>query len=192
MGKKYSKMPGFVLSIGMKFIAGKVKKEAKFDLEKVSPIKHVDEAFIPALFGHATGDDFILPSHSEDLYERYSGEKDYITFEGDHNSYRPQFFLEKVIVFFLNSLRVNEIVPQVKSFVPDSEHDYPELQVYGDTTELYDQSDFNQGEAQDVTEDDLMKMAMEMSLQSYAEESKDNPDEKEKEYLAQAFSLDDK
>lgn len=107
-------MPGFVVSMGTKFIAKSVKDKAKFDLEKVKPINHVDKAFIPALFGHANDDDFILPSHSEELHAAYAGDKNYITFEGDHNSVRPQFFLDSVVIFFLNSLQVHQLVPQGK------------------------------------------------------------------------------
>eukprot|EP00955_Chlamydomonas_euryale_P044252 352840-Chlamydomonas_euryale.AAC.1 len=40
-----------------------VRKKAGFDLDKVAPIDVVTEAFIPALFGHATEDSFIkVPS----------------------------------------------------------------------------------------------------------------------------------
>ena len=51
-----------------------------------------DKCFIPALFAHADGDDFVLAHHSKHLYERYSGDKNIITFGGDHNSPRPAFF----------------------------------------------------------------------------------------------------
>jgi hypothetical protein len=36
-----------------------VKSKAKFDLEDLSPIDHVSECFIPAMFACANGDDFI-------------------------------------------------------------------------------------------------------------------------------------
>lgn len=114
LAKKYTKMPGFVVSAGTKLIARSVRAKANFELEKVKPISHVDKAFIPALFGHAIDDDFILPSHSEALHEAYAGDKNYITFDGDHNTARPQFFMDSVVIFFLNSLQVHQLVPQNK------------------------------------------------------------------------------
>jgi fermentation-respiration switch protein FrsA (DUF1100 family) len=35
--------------------------------------RHVKNAFIPAFFIHGKQDDFVLPSHSEELYKAYSG-----------------------------------------------------------------------------------------------------------------------
>ena len=46
------------------------------------------KAFIPALFIAAKDDDFIPPHHTDKLYEAYSGEKQKILIEGDHNSAR--------------------------------------------------------------------------------------------------------
>ena len=57
-----------------------------------------DKCFIPALFAHADGDDFVLAHHSKHLYERYSGDKNIITFGGDHNSPRPAFFFVRTFV----------------------------------------------------------------------------------------------
>lgn len=100
--------------MGTKFIARSVKDKAKFELDKVKPINHVDKAFVPILFGHANEDDFILPSHSEELHEKYAGDKNLITFDGDHNTPRPQFFEDSVVIFFINSLQRNFLVPQEK------------------------------------------------------------------------------
>ena len=41
---KYSKkMPSLFFTIAYKFVKGTVKKKAKFDLDKIKPIKHVDK-----------------------------------------------------------------------------------------------------------------------------------------------------
>lgn len=193
LGRKYTKMPGFVLSMGMKFVAKSVKGKANFDLNKVSPINHVDKAFIPALFGHAVDDDFILPSHTENLHEKYSGDKNHITFEGDHNSPRPQFFMDSVAIFFINSLRVNDIVPKSMKITPkEPESSLPEFDE--DDGDFFGGHDYN-GYGNDVTEDDLIRMAMEESMKTHAEEQKtpSNDDvDPEQAYLAQAFSLDKK
>jgi len=181
--------------MGTKIIAKSVKSKAKFELEKVKPIAHVDKAFIPALFAHAIDDDFILPSHSEALHEAYAGDKNYITFEGDHNSERPQFFLDSVVIFFLNSLQVHELVPQSKRKYDTPSSAVPSLSIYfGDD----DGEDYG-SMGNDITEEDLIKMAIEQSMQTHKEENErkqdgngeehKNDEQTENEYLANAFSL---
>lgn len=169
LAKKYSKMPGFILSLGTKIIAKSVKSNAKFELDKVSPIAHVGKAFIPALFAHALGDDFIIPDHSAALHEAYSGDKNYITFEGDHNSVRPQFFHDSVVIFFLNALQVHELVPQGKRKYEAPSPSVPSLHEYYEDD--YDGNYENFG-GDDITEEDLIKMAIEQSMQTLEQESK--------------------
>lgn len=187
LGKRYTKMPGFVLSLGMKAVASSVKSKANFNLEKVAPIRHVDKAFIPAQFAHALGDDFILPSHSEELHEKYSGEKNYTTFEGDHNSPRPQFFLDSVVIFFINSLRVNELIPQTKIKYGEPEPSLPSLG--SSHFNYFDDDDGYGAYNQDVTDEDLLEMAIKESMKTH-EEEKANGGDQETKYLSQAFSLD--
>lgn len=38
------------------------------------------------------------------LYDAYAGDKNYITFDGDHNSCRPHFFYTSVTIFMHNAL----------------------------------------------------------------------------------------
>ena len=54
-------MPSLFFTIAYKFVKGTVKKKAKFELDKIKPIKHVDKCQIPAYFIVAKGDDFIDP-----------------------------------------------------------------------------------------------------------------------------------
>ncbi len=50
----------------------------------------------PALFGHAHGDELVLPTHSRDVHAVYGGPKEIMIFEGDHNSVRPEV---RMVVF---------------------------------------------------------------------------------------------
>lgn len=45
-------------------------------------------------------------AHSEKLHKAYAGDKNIITFEGDHNSHRPQFFYTSVLFFLKTVLQV--------------------------------------------------------------------------------------
>jgi hypothetical protein len=88
----------------MKLVRSTIKSKANFDVYDLTPISHVKECFIPALFATADNDDFIQPHHSKELHEAYAGDKNLVTFEGDHNSQRPSFFYDSVVIFFHNTL----------------------------------------------------------------------------------------
>lgn len=68
-------IPGFAVSIAMSMIKSSVKKKAKFKVEDLNPIAHVDRCFIPAVFVHGREDNFIAPHHSEEMHEHYAGDK---------------------------------------------------------------------------------------------------------------------
>jgi alpha-beta hydrolase superfamily lysophospholipase len=104
LAKKYTKIPNFLVSAALKMVKSTIKSKANFDIYDLTPITHVGECFIPALFATATGDDFILPHHSEKLHAAYAGDKNLVKFEGDHNSPRPDFFFNSVVIFFYNTL----------------------------------------------------------------------------------------
>lgn len=78
----------------------------QFEIEQIDPIKNVTKAYIPALFIAAKDDDFIVPRHTDDLYEKYSGEKQKLLVEGDHNSKREQEVLDRISTFFYYALCV--------------------------------------------------------------------------------------
>lgn len=71
----------------------------------MSPIDHVKEAFIPAFFIAGKEDTFILPEHTKKLHESYSGDKNLVVVDGDHNSPRPQFVMDSIGIFFYNTLQ---------------------------------------------------------------------------------------
>merc|ERR1711988_2034315 len=54
-------IPGFVVSSALSMIKGSVRSKANFEVKDLVPIQHADSCFIPALFAHAEGDEFILP-----------------------------------------------------------------------------------------------------------------------------------
>lgn len=86
-----------------------ILRRAHFDISQLDVLRAASGSFVPALFGHATGDTFIAPRHSEALYAVYPGDKNLIRFEGGHNSQRPSFFYDSVSIFFLNTLHPPEL-----------------------------------------------------------------------------------
>jgi dienelactone hydrolase len=110
LSKKYTKIPNFLVSAAMKLVRSTIRSRANFDIYDLTPITHVKECFIPAMFATATADDFIMPHHSEKLHAAYAGDKNLVTFEGDHNSPRPDFFYNSVVIFFYNTLQVSSLL----------------------------------------------------------------------------------
>ena len=84
----------------MKIVAKSIKSRANFDIMELNPIDHVENCFIPATFAVANSDNFILPHHSEEMYNKYAGDKNIVRFDGDHNSSRPRFFFDSAVIFF--------------------------------------------------------------------------------------------
>ena len=76
-------------------------------------------SFIPALFATATGDDFIKPQHSQDLHDAYQGDKNFIKFEGDHNTTRPQFFYDSASIFLYTTLQCEVLMNPSTGFSAD-------------------------------------------------------------------------
>lgn len=91
--------PGFVVAMAIRWIRSSVQQKAKFDIHDLSPIRHADKCFIPALFVAAEGDEFVPKHHSEKIHSVYAGDKTIIIVEGDHNSIRPQFAYDSITNF---------------------------------------------------------------------------------------------
>ena len=99
-------VPGFVVSVAIKFLQGSVKKQAGFNIRSISPLAHADKCFIPALFVAGEHDDFIKKHHSEELHAKYAGDKNIIIVEGDHNSPRPKFLFDSASIFLQACLQI--------------------------------------------------------------------------------------
>ena len=99
-------MPAFLIGPAMSLVRGSVQSRANFDLNDLKPINRLDESFIPALFATGEQDTFIQPHHSRQMYEKYGGDKNFIKFDGDHNSPRPTFFFDSAVIFLIGTLQV--------------------------------------------------------------------------------------
>jgi hypothetical protein len=112
-------LPNFILNQATKLVKSTISKKANFNLDEIEPIKYAKRCFIPALFCHANGDNFVKIHHCKELYDIYPGDKNKIYVDGDHNSIRPKFFRDSASIFFYNTLQVNfikEISDNYKGF----------------------------------------------------------------------------
>ncbi|GAB4812973.1 hypothetical protein N2152v2_000019 [Parachlorella kessleri] len=104
------RIPKPLLKVALAMMRRSVRKRAGFDIDYVSPLDRAKESFIPALFGHAKEDTFVNKHHSERLFAAHAGDKNFITFDGDHNSVRPDIFYTSALIFMMGALRVEELV----------------------------------------------------------------------------------
>lgn len=98
-------IPGAMSGMRM-MLAGSIKERADFDIHDVDPLAvvHRERSLIPALFATGELDDFISPSHCQQLHDAYAGEKMHLTFAGDHHSPRPEWFHHMVRDFLKQHL----------------------------------------------------------------------------------------
>ena len=101
-------MPNLVVAIAIRMLRSSVQKKAGFNIKQVSPIAHVKQCFIPAMFVAGEHDDFIAPHHSQELHAQYAGDKNLVMVDGDHNSQRPTFLIDSVGFFLETCLQIPE------------------------------------------------------------------------------------
>lgn len=64
-------IPRPLVRLAVQFLRMSIKRKARFDIYELDVITAARQSFVPALFGHAKGDKFILPHHTEDIYAVY-------------------------------------------------------------------------------------------------------------------------
>lgn len=92
----------FLLKLAVWTLGRALKKRSGMDVQKVDVSKSVRETFVPALFLHGEHDTFVGKHHSEILHSNYSGDKNLIIFDGEHNSPRPAYVLDSISIFISN------------------------------------------------------------------------------------------
>ncbi|KAL5769375.1 hypothetical protein ACOSQ2_016158 [Xanthoceras sorbifolium] len=133
------RLPKFTVKVAVQYMRRVIQKKAKFDIMDLNCLKVASKTFIPALFGHASEDKFIQPHHSDLIFNSYSGDKNIIKFDGDHNSSRPQFYYDSVSIFFFNVLHPPQI-SSANSRTVEKYYDLGDLKVGGgkDESLLYE------------------------------------------------------
>jgi len=101
----------FFVRLTLAVLRRSILKRAQFDISTLEITTAVTQCLIPALFVHAQQDTFVWPHHSELLFQMYAGEKNLVMVNGDHNSQRPQFFIDSAAIFFINTLLGDEQLP---------------------------------------------------------------------------------
>ncbi|KAK9836936.1 hypothetical protein WJX81_000753 [Elliptochloris bilobata] len=115
-------IPRAFMRMALSMIKRSVRRRAGFNIDDVSPLDAAPQAFIPALFGHAERDSFIGLHHSQRLFAAYAGDKNLITFGGDHNSHRAPFFYASAVTFLHSALQCRTPLPRGEPLVNPAAH----------------------------------------------------------------------
>jgi len=112
--REHTKVPSLVLSAVTAIIRKTIKKKAGFDIDHMVPLNYMAQSFVPAFFVAGKSDKYVNARHTQDLYAKYTGDKNISLVNGDHNSARPQFLLDSIAIFFYNTLMVDQLPQQAK------------------------------------------------------------------------------
>jgi len=97
-------LPSFAIDAVIQLARSSVKSKAGFDIYDVAAIKYAHLATCPALFAVAADDSFVLPHHTQELHNKWGGDRQLRFFEGGHNGRRPKWFLDEAASYLVDKL----------------------------------------------------------------------------------------
>jgi hypothetical protein len=125
----------------------------------------VKKAFIPAFFIVGGEDDFVVPEHTQKLYDAYAGEKKIkiIDDKGQgHNSSRPKYIKDSIAIFFYESLHVEHLVKQPPKELESGEG-YPDMKSIKTKPVIF--HNYEQDSYSNIDEEAMIQEAIKLSLQ---------------------------
>lgn len=99
-------IPKAMVEFCLSIVAEQVESRAGFNPLDLLPLEDAPKCLCPAIFGSAQDDKLVPPQQVQDLCQAWGGENRLFSFEGDHNSDRPQEFLEAAARFITESLTI--------------------------------------------------------------------------------------
>lgn len=118
-------VPTWLVNGILSVIRMRVKTLADFDIEDLIPLNHGPKSTVPALFLHGLQDNFVLPRHSEKLYNNYGGDKEMMMFDGDHNNERSETVIDRGVGFLCRAFRKYELESMVSQHLADVQSALP-------------------------------------------------------------------
>lgn len=98
------RLPGFAIDAVIQLARSEVKSRAGFDIFDVAALKFAEKATCPALFAVAADDSFVLPHHTQELHNKWGGERQLRFFDGGHNGRRPKWFLDEAAEYLAQKM----------------------------------------------------------------------------------------
>lgn len=103
-------LPKFIINKIVSILRQTVKEKAGFYLEEINCLRILENLKLPIMFLSAKNDDFVKPHHSNFLYQEYKGKKQFIIFDGDHNTVRPKHIRDTIYKYLSIQLENNQII----------------------------------------------------------------------------------
>ncbi|GAB9465512.1 hypothetical protein Gpo141_00002919 [Globisporangium polare] len=101
-------LPTAMISAAAKIIGRSVRKTGGFNLRDIQLLDDVPRFQYASLFVCATKKDFITPAHTQALFDKYGGPKQFLQFTGVHDANRPDDVVETVVNHFVALLRARK------------------------------------------------------------------------------------
>jgi len=118
------KLPKFIFDKILGMVKETIKEKAKFDLDIIEPYIYAKNCLVPAFFCHGKEDDFVLPHHSEDLFNEYKGNDKYLEIvKGGHNSTRPKKLIIKICNFLKKHLTEKQDINDYDRIIENNNSD---------------------------------------------------------------------
>lgn len=102
--KAAPKVPAGALTLAVRKVRRSVKYRTQFDIYKCNPELNVKSCKAPGLLVHGADDDFILPSHSDDIASSFGGDCVVLHPPGNHNAKRSFGVFEQIEAFLARHL----------------------------------------------------------------------------------------
>ena len=136
------KLPKFIYEKVLNMVKQTIKEKANFDLDNIEPYIYAKNCLVPAFFCHGNDDDFVLPHHSQDLFNEYKSLDKYLEIvKGGHNSPRPKKLIIKICNFLKKRLNDDgEFINEYDKIMENdnSDEDFEEEEEYS-----LDKNNFN-------------------------------------------------
>lgn len=116
----YSIIPKFVVDKFLNIIDEKLQEKANFTIDSINCLESMKNLKIPCMFLSGKNDNFVKPHHSNLLYDEYLGSKQFLIFDGDHNSIRPSHIKDSIYQFLEINLGLKESFTFNKKIIMDS------------------------------------------------------------------------
>lgn len=134
------KLPRFIFDKLLKMVKETIREKANFELDIIEPYIYAKNCLVPAFFCHGKDDDFVLPHHSQDLFNEYKGFEKYIELvKGGHNSMRSRKLIIKICNFLQKHLKEGENINEVNDIEKIIENDNNDI----DDDDDYDENNEN-------------------------------------------------
>eukprot|EP01017_Pseudomicrothorax_dubius_P027840 TRINITY_DN3254_c0_g1_i2.p1 TRINITY_DN3254_c0_g1~~TRINITY_DN3254_c0_g1_i2.p1 ORF type:complete len:793 (-),score=107.00 TRINITY_DN3254_c0_g1_i2:142-2520(-) len=97
-------LPSFLIDPVLSMLNDQIFERARIDISRIEPIHELNKFSIPTLFAVASHDGVTKPMEVHKVYSAYRGPKDFVEFEGDHNSSRYHQFFGTALGFIMAHL----------------------------------------------------------------------------------------